>query len=188
MFWCLTNERHSVQQNFCARSIVVLNIHETVIDPAEPRMSLPLRLTDQFCFALYSTSHALTRVYKPLLDQLGLTYPQYLVLLALWDEDGLTVGGIGERLMLDSSTLTPLLKRLEGAGLLRRDRNPTNERQVIVPSCARPGNRRNDWARSKSTSPRCAMRWWRPPPRPRRQNGMSSDRRRYPVLALCFTA
>jgi DNA-binding MarR family transcriptional regulator len=95
-------------------------------------MSLPLRLTDQFCFALYSTSHALTRVYKPLLDQLGLTYPQYLVLLALWDEDGLTVGGIGERLMLDSSTLTPLLKRLEGAGLLRRDRNPTNERQVIV--------------------------------------------------------
>ncbi len=95
-------------------------------------MSLPLRLADQFCFALYSTSHALTRVYKPLLDQLGLTYPQYLVLLALWDEDGLTVGGIGERLMLDSSTLTPLLKRLEGARLVRRDRNPTNERQVIV--------------------------------------------------------
>jgi len=91
-----------------------------------------LELDAQFCFAVYSAGHALNRAYKPLLDELGVTYPQYLVLLTLWAEDGQSVGGIGERLMLESSTLTPLLKRLEAAGLIRRTRNPEDERQVQV--------------------------------------------------------
>ncbi len=74
----------------------------------------PLRLDNQICFAVYSTAHAFNRVYKPLLDQLGLTYPQYLVMLVLWERDGVPVKDIGERLFLDSGTLTPLLKRLGG--------------------------------------------------------------------------
>jgi DNA-binding MarR family transcriptional regulator len=92
----------------------------------------PLPLDDQLCYAVYSAGMAIQRTYKPLLDELGLTYPQYLVLNVLWREDGQTVGGIAEQLALESSTLTPLLKRLEAAGLVRRTRNPENERQVIV--------------------------------------------------------
>jgi len=92
----------------------------------------PVPLDDQLCFAVYSAGMAIQRAYKPLLDGLGLTYPQYLVLNVLWREDGQTVGGIAERLALESSTLTPLLKRLEAAGLVRRTRNPGNERQVMV--------------------------------------------------------
>ena len=91
-----------------------------------------LLLASQLCFAVYSTAHALNRVYKPLLEGLGLTYPQYLVMLILWERDGLTVSEIGERLHLDSGTLTPLLKRLEGAGLVRRARDAEDERQVRV--------------------------------------------------------
>ncbi len=97
-----------------------------------PRDPDYLGLDDQFCFAVYSTAHALNRAYKPLLDRLGVTYPQYLVLLALWGEDGRSVGSLGEQLMLESSTLTPLLKRMETAGLLKRERNPEDERQVVV--------------------------------------------------------
>jgi len=81
---------------------------------------LPLRLDNQLCFAVYSTAHAFNRVYKPLLDKLGLTYPQYLVMLVLWEQDGVAVKEIGERLYLDSGTLTPLLKRMEAAGLVNR--------------------------------------------------------------------
>ena len=92
----------------------------------------PLPLDDQLCYAIYSAGMAIQRVYKPMLDDLGLTYPQYLVLNVLWREDNLTVGSIAERLALESSTLTPLLKRMEAAGLLRRTRNPANERQVVV--------------------------------------------------------
>ncbi|HET6389349.1 MarR family transcriptional regulator [Hyphomicrobium sp.] len=92
----------------------------------------PVPLDDQICFAIYSAGMAIQRVYKPLLDQLGLTYPQYLVLNVLWREDEQTVGGIAEKLALESSTLTPLLKRLETGGLVRRTRNPDNERQVVV--------------------------------------------------------
>jgi len=92
----------------------------------------PVPLDDQLCFAVYSAGMAIQRAYKPLLDGLGLTYPQYLVLNVLWREDGQTVGGIAEQLVLESSTLTPLLKRLEAAGLVRRTRNPGNERQVVV--------------------------------------------------------
>jgi DNA-binding MarR family transcriptional regulator len=87
-------------------------------------------LDDFLCFAVYSANLAFNRVYKPLLDELGLTYPQYLVLVALYEEDGQTVGGLGEKLFLDSSTLTPLLKRMEGVGYLTRQRDPQDERQV----------------------------------------------------------
>jgi DNA-binding MarR family transcriptional regulator len=91
-----------------------------------------LRLDNQICFAIYSTAHAFNRVYKPLLDRLGLTYPQYLVMLVLWERDGVPVKEIGERLYLDSGTLTPLLKRLEQAGLIKRTRSTEDERQVLV--------------------------------------------------------
>ena len=96
-----------------------------VADPA-------LQLGNQLCFAIYSTAHAFNRVYKPLLDRLGLTYPQYLVMLVLWERDGVPVKDIGERLFLDSGTLTPLLKRLEAAHLLKRTRSAEDERQVLI--------------------------------------------------------
>ncbi|OYW44280.1 MAG: MarR family transcriptional regulator [Sphingomonadales bacterium 32-68-7] len=92
----------------------------------------PLPLEDQLCYAIYSAGMAIQRTYKPLLDRLGLTYPQYLVLNVLWERDGQTVGALADRLALESSTLTPLLKRLEAGGLVSRTRNPDNERQVIV--------------------------------------------------------
>ncbi len=91
-----------------------------------------LRLEQQLCFAVYSASHAFTRFYKPLLAQLGVTYPQYLALLALWEQDGLSVTAIGDRLLLDSGTLTPVLKRLEAQGLVTRARSTVDERQVLV--------------------------------------------------------
>lgn len=92
----------------------------------------PLRLDNQLCFALYSSSHLMTKIYKPLLKEIGLTYPQYLVMLALWEEDGVTVGALGEKLFLDSGTLTPLLKRMEAAKLLKRARSGSDERQVFI--------------------------------------------------------
>jgi len=91
-----------------------------------------LALDKQLCFALYSASLAMTRIYKPLLAPLGLTYPQYLVMLALWEQDGQTVGALGDRLALDSGTLTPLLKRLEAQGQVARERDAGDERRVIV--------------------------------------------------------
>ena len=90
------------------------------------------KLEDFLCFAVYAAGHALTRVYKPLLDAIGLTYPQYLVMVSLWQNDRQTVGQIGEQLFLESSTLTPLLKRLETAGLVERQRNATDQRQVHI--------------------------------------------------------
>jgi len=89
-----------------------------------------LQLDRQLCFALYAASLAMTRLYKPLLEPLGLTYPQYLVMLVLWEGDGLAVSELGQRLQLDSGTLTPLLKRLQAAGLLQRLRDPADERRV----------------------------------------------------------
>ena len=88
------------------------------------------RLDRQLCFALYSTSLAMTKLYKPLLAPLGLTYPQYLALLVLWETDSIGVNELGERLFLDSGTLTPLLKRMQAAGWLERDQ--ADERRVIV--------------------------------------------------------
>ena len=91
-----------------------------------------LRLDNQVCFALYSASLAMTKLYKPLLDDIGLTYPQYLVMLVLWEQDGITVSELGERLYLDSGTLTPLLKRLEASGHIRRTRDAQDERRVRI--------------------------------------------------------
>jgi MarR family transcriptional regulator, organic hydroperoxide resistance regulator len=91
-----------------------------------------LELDHQLCFALYASSLAMTKLYKPLLEPLGLTYPQYLVMLVLWEGDGITVSEVGERLTLDSGTLTPLLKRLQTSGLLARTRDTADERRVLV--------------------------------------------------------
>ena len=91
-----------------------------------------LALDNQFCFALYSASLALTKTYKPLLEQLNLTYPHYLVMMVLWDQDDVLVKDIGSALFLDSGTLTPLLKRLEASGLLHRRRDENDERQVRI--------------------------------------------------------
>jgi DNA-binding MarR family transcriptional regulator len=91
-----------------------------------------LALDHQLCFALYATSLAMTKRYKSLLDPLGLTYPQYLVMLALWQNDGQAVSELGERVALDSGTLTPLLKRLEAQGLVQRLRDASDERRVLL--------------------------------------------------------
>jgi len=94
--------------------------------------STKLPLDSQLCYSLYAASIAVNRTYKPMLDALGLTYPQYLVLSTLWEQDGLGVSMIADRLSLEPSTVTPLVKRLESAGFLTRERNPKDERQVIV--------------------------------------------------------
>lgn len=91
-----------------------------------------LKLDHQLCFALYSASLAMTKLYKPLLEEMGLTYPQYLAMLVLWENDGVTVSELGERLYLDSGTLTPLLKRLETADLVTRLRDVQDERRVLI--------------------------------------------------------
>ena len=91
-----------------------------------------LQLDNQLCFALYSTSLAMTKFYKPLLEELKLTYPQYLAMLVLWERDGLMVSELGERLFLDSGTLTPLLKRLEASGFITRVRDVHDERRVHI--------------------------------------------------------
>ncbi len=92
----------------------------------------PLPLDAQLCFSLYSTTIAINRLYKPMLDSLGVTYPQYLVLSTLWEKDGQTISAIADRLALEPSTITPLMKRLEAAGFVSRQRNPADERQVQV--------------------------------------------------------
>jgi len=99
---------------------------------APPSVNDLLKLDNQLCFALYSASLAMTKLYKPLLDKLGLTYPQYLVMLALWEEDAQMVSALGQRLSLDSGTLTPLLKRLESSGFVSRVRDTADERRVHI--------------------------------------------------------
>ncbi|AMG57018.1 MarR family winged helix-turn-helix transcriptional regulator [Pantoea vagans] len=94
--------------------------------------TMPLLVDQQLCFALYSANLAMNKVYRQLLSQLDITYPQYLVMLVLWQKDDVTVSEIGEQLFLDSATLTPLLKRLESAGLINRQRTRQDERQVAV--------------------------------------------------------
>ena len=96
----------------------------------ETKTALPI--AEMICFSLYSATHAMQHAYKPLLEALGLTYPQYLALVAMWGEDGQTVGQLGQALQLESNTLTPLLKRLEAQGLLSRARDSRDERQVRV--------------------------------------------------------
>ncbi|NVM96692.1 MarR family winged helix-turn-helix transcriptional regulator [Arthrobacter wenxiniae] len=104
-------------------------------------------LKRQVCFSLYAASRAATAVYRPLLQELGLTYPQYLVMLLLWERDGASVRELGEELQLDSGTLSPLLKRLESAGLLERRRAPDDERRVAVHLTARGAALREQAAR-----------------------------------------
>lgn len=101
-------------------------------------------LEDQLCFSLYATSMAINRLYKPLLDRLGITYPQYLVLSVLWEEDGRSISAIGARLDLEPSTITPLVKRLEAAGLVTRTRRVDDERGVLVALTARGRGLRAD--------------------------------------------
>jgi len=91
-----------------------------------------LRLDQQVCFPLYAASNLITRLYRPMLDELGLTYPQYLVMMVLWERAPRTVGEVGQQLHLDTGTLTPLLKRMEVAGLVARQRDPADERRVLV--------------------------------------------------------
>jgi MarR family transcriptional regulator, organic hydroperoxide resistance regulator len=91
-----------------------------------------LKLENQLCFSVYACSREITKMYRPYLDQLGLTYPQYLVLLVLWEHHETTVKALGAELYLDSGTLTPLLKRMEEAGLLKRERSKEDERRVMV--------------------------------------------------------
>ncbi|MFC4726607.1 MarR family winged helix-turn-helix transcriptional regulator [Coralloluteibacterium thermophilus] len=122
-------------------------------DPATA--DLPLRLDQQLCFSLYSASLALNKVYRGLLGELGLTYPQYLVMLVLWERDGLTVSEIGERLFLDSATLTPLLKRLQAADLVSRRRAVEDERQVVV-SLSEAGRALRERARTVPAGVLCA--------------------------------
>jgi MarR family transcriptional regulator, organic hydroperoxide resistance regulator len=99
------------------------------IDPTDPANP---RLADFLCFAIYSANLAYGRAYKPILEELGLTYTQYIAIVALWEHDHQTVGSLGEKLFLESNTLTPILKKLEGMGYLRRERDPADERQVVV--------------------------------------------------------
>lgn len=96
-----------------------------------PAAAMP-KLADFLCFAVYSANLAYGRAYKPILDALGVTYTQWIAIVALWEEDGLTVGALGERLFLESNTLTPILKKLEALGYVVRRRDPADERQVIV--------------------------------------------------------
>ncbi len=105
---------------------------QTAQMPVLPAADDWLALDHQLCFALYAASLAMTKAYKPLLAPLGLTYPQYLVMLVLWEGDGITVSQLGGRLALDSGTLTPLLKRLQSLGLLQRQRDDADERRVLL--------------------------------------------------------
>jgi DNA-binding MarR family transcriptional regulator len=100
-------------------------------DTADAPKALP-RLGDFLCFAVYSANLAYGRAYKPILDELGVTYTQWITIIALWEQDDQTVGSLGEKLFLESNTLTPILKKLETMGFLQRRRDPVDERQVIV--------------------------------------------------------
>lgn len=99
--------------------------------PAPADSDIP-KLADYLCFAIYSANLAFGKAYKPILEELGLTYTQYITVIALWEEDNQTVSGLGEKLFLESNTLTPILKKLESMGYLRRQRDPEDERQVLV--------------------------------------------------------
>ncbi|MBD9678152.1 MarR family transcriptional regulator [Pseudomonas sp. PDM18] len=112
-----------------------------------------LKLDNQLCFALYSTSLQMTKVYKPLLQELGLTYPQYIAMLVLWEEDGITVGEISSRMLTDPGSLTPLLKRLEAEGLITRTRSQADERVVQL----RLTEKGRDLRRRAESIPACIL-------------------------------
>jgi DNA-binding MarR family transcriptional regulator len=121
-------------QRFLYRDILFCDIVYAINKPVDPEMTRfsPRPLDQQLCFTLYAASIAVTRMYKPMLDRMGITYPQYLVLAALGERDGLTVGAIADRLTLESSTVTPPIKRMEQAGLVERRRSKEDERLVNV--------------------------------------------------------
>jgi MarR family transcriptional regulator, organic hydroperoxide resistance regulator len=98
----------------------------------EPSPTIPLELREFLCFSIYSASHAFNRVYQPLLRDLGLTYPQFIAMILLWEQNGQTVGELGQKLFLQSNTLTPMLKRLETLGYIKRSRDSVDERQVRI--------------------------------------------------------
>jgi MarR family transcriptional regulator, organic hydroperoxide resistance regulator len=98
----------------------------------ETATGIPLELEEFLCFSVYSASHAFNRVYQPLLSDIGLTYPQFIAMILLWEQDGQTVGELGQKLFLQSNTLTPMLKRLETLGLIKRTRDSSDERQVRI--------------------------------------------------------
>jgi len=100
--------------------------------PADKAATSNVRLADFLCFAVYSANLAFGKAYKPILDELGLTYTQYITIIALWEEEDQTVGSLGDKLFLESNTLTPILKKLEAMGYLERHRDPEDERQVRV--------------------------------------------------------
>ncbi|NGM51100.1 MarR family transcriptional regulator [Caulobacter sp. 602-2] len=103
----------------------------TSAPPVAPLGKAP-RLADFLCFAVYSANLAYGRAYKPILDELGVTYTQWIIIVALWEEDGQSVKSLGDKLFLESNTLTPILKKLESLGFLQRRRDPSDERQVII--------------------------------------------------------
>src|SRR5580693_5941555 len=107
-------------------------MHMKTTKPADPADPGTVKLADFLCFAIYSTNLAFGRAYKPILEELGLTYTQYIAIIALWEQDNQTVGGLGEKLFLESNTLTPILKKLEAMGYVLRQRDPHDERQVLV--------------------------------------------------------
>lgn len=124
---------------------------------AEP-LDLPVEeLSGYLCFAIYSANLAFGRAYRPILDALGLTYPQYIALIALWEKDGQTVTELGEKLFLESNTLTPLLKKLEAAGYLRRERGKADERQVLV-SLTAEGRRLREKGLSMNLVAACGLK------------------------------
>ncbi|MNF23853.1 Organic hydroperoxide resistance transcriptional regulator [compost metagenome] len=118
--------------------------------------SADMKLADFLCFAVYSTNLAFGKVYRPLLEELGLTYTQYVTIVALWEEDDQTVGGLGEKLFLESNTLTPILKKLEASGYLERTRDKANERQVRV-SLTESGRQLRERAMSISLEGACGL-------------------------------
>jgi DNA-binding MarR family transcriptional regulator len=131
---------------------------ENVVQASRPVADedLLLQLDQQLCFALYSASLQLTKLYKPYLDRLGLTYPQYLVMMVLWEHDAQPVTGLGERLGLDSGTLTPLLKRLESKGWLTRERDTVDERRLRV-RLTPAGGALREQARAVPPAMRCLL-------------------------------
>jgi MarR family transcriptional regulator, organic hydroperoxide resistance regulator len=104
----------------------------TRLTPVDTNVAESAQLSDFLCFAVYSANLAFGRAYRPILEQLGVTYTQYIAIVALWEQDHQTVGSLGDKLFLESNTLTPILKKLETMGYLQRRRDPADERQVIV--------------------------------------------------------
>ena len=128
-------------------------IQATPKDPAQPDDP---KLGDFLCFAIYSANLAFGKVYRPLLERLGITYTQYVTLVALWEEDNQTVGGLGEKLFLESNTLTPILKKLEAMGYVKRTRDAANERQVRITLTA-DGKQLRETARSVDLTDACGL-------------------------------